>query len=120
MVVLMAPVPILTSTLFLPKARLLDSRGLVVSVNRKRAMDGTLYSTVLTTGFEKLELAFELTRLKSVEFEEFYDNHVGNQIRLTNYDNKIYHGYITNDIKIEAVARGEYYSLTLEFEGKLQ
>lgn len=120
MVILQAPALHIETTSFLPNPEFSDSRGLKVELRHRRAMDGTLYSTVSTTGAEVLELTFFLTRVKALEIEDFYRFYSTELIRLTNYTGLIYVGHFLEDIETEAVARGEYQNLKLKFEGVKQ
>ena len=66
MVIIQAPALSIETTTFLPKPNFGNTRNQAVSANFKRAMDGTLYSTVKKTGDNTLSLDFRLTRLKAL------------------------------------------------------
>ena len=68
MFTLQAPYPMLQTTTILRNPTFSDSEGLMVSVTRKTAMDGTRYTYVKRKDSRrKLKWSFRLTRNKGLE-----------------------------------------------------
>jgi len=121
MVILQAPARLPETTTFLKNPEFGDARGLSASVSLKRAMNGTVYTTVKTTGDERLELSFEnVTRQKALEIEDFYRLYAAEEIRLTTHNGDVYVGKFIEGIEITPVGRGEHCQFQIVFEGTKQ
>ena len=72
MFTLQAPYPALQTTTILRDPKFSDSEGLMVSVARKTAMDGTRYTYVKRKDRRKLKWSFRLTRNKGLELRRLH------------------------------------------------
>lgn len=64
----LSPYPLLDQLTLLPNPQFSDSEGLMISVSRKLAMDGTRYTYVKRKdGRRKLRWSFKVTRNKALE-----------------------------------------------------
>ena len=128
MIIIEAPHPNIAAVIVLRNPDFQDSRAADDSVNLKRAMDGTQYSTVKRTDGRKLfRYHFILTREKALEFETFHGLYVHKQWKITDFDDNIIVGTCkTNPLNLqidkhEAIGDNEEsVSVELEFCGIIQ
>jgi len=125
MITIEAPWPGATSTLILPNPELNDGENLSVAVTTKRAMDGTLYTYVKTSGQTVLLWDFRLTLKKLRELRGFLLEHYDSQWRVKDYRGDYWLVKLLRN-PIEMISRGremvangrERWSVTLELEGQ--
>jgi hypothetical protein len=128
MFTLQAPYPLLQTTTLLPDPKFSDSEGLMASVTRKTAMDGTRYTYVKRKGRRKLKWSFWLTRNKGLELRAFIMSHFASQIKVTDHNDRVWVGNLTQNPfefdtperggpAIAPMPRGETQVIQLEFEG---
>lgn len=129
MFTLQAPHPLLQTTSLLPNPTFSDQEGLMVSVTRKTAMDGTRYTYVKRKGDRrKLKWTFRLTRNKGLELRAFIQSYFASAIKVTDHRNRVWVGYLTNNPfefdtperaapAISPMPRGETQAIEIEFEG---
>lgn len=117
--VLQAPNELIQTTSLLPEPSFGDGQGLDSELTLKRAMDGTLYSTIKTNNNRKLSYDFILTRGKTLEVIEFILTYSQYTVRLTNHKDEVWVGYITNNpAELSAIAIEEENQFRLEFQGR--
>jgi len=128
MFVIQAPYPLLQTTTVLPSPQFSDAEGLVHTVSRKLAMDGTRYTYVKKRERSKLHWTFRLTRNKSLELRAFVMAYFASKIKVTDHNDRVWSGNFTNNPfefdtaeraapAISPMPRGEVVNVTLEFEG---
>lgn len=123
---LRAPFPYMSTTTTMPSPQFSDSKALTATINRMRAIDGTLYTYVHSRANRKRWVwQFNLARNKAVELREFLDAYFSNQIQITDHNGNILVGFVKNN-PFEFIGEGaamdwpgnERMSITLEFEEK--
>jgi len=122
-----APWPGADCRIYLPNPKFGDSESLAIDMNPKRAMDGTLYTYVKTKGLRrKILMSFTMTRLKSIEVNRFLFMYISKQLKIVDYLNRTWVGYITsNPVEFNTSKRGnpgggnELVDAEIEFEGTL-
>ena len=129
MLELSAPYPLLETTTLLPNPQFSDQEGLMVSVVRKMAMDGTRYTYVKRKGDRrKLKWSFRLTRNKGLELRAFIFAYFASQVKVIDHNGRAWIGNFTNNPfefdtaekagpAIPPLPRGEAQMIDLEFEG---
>jgi len=129
MFTLQAPHPQLQTTTLLPNPQFSDSEGLMVSVARKTAIDGTRYTYVKRKdNRRKLKWSFRLTRNKALELRAFILSYFASKIKLTDHRGRVWVGNFTDNPfefdtperaspAIGPMPRGETQVIELEFEG---
>ena len=128
MFTLEAPHPLLQTTTLLPNPQFSDNEGLLGSVNRKLAIDGTRYTYVKRRDRRKLKWTFWLSRNKGLELRAFIQSYFAAKIRVTDLRGRVWIGNLTNypfefdtpDAACPAIAplpRGELQAIDIEFEG---
>ena len=122
------PHPLLQTTTLLPSPQFSDNEGLLGSVNRKLAIDGTRYTYVKRRDRRKLKWTFWLSRNKGLELRAFIQSYFAAKIRVTDHRGRVWIGNLTNnpfefdtpDAARPAIAplpRGELQAIDIEFEG---
>jgi hypothetical protein len=128
MFTIQAPYPKLQTTTLLPNPQFSDSEGSMLSVSRKRAMDGTRYSYVKRKGATRLMWPFHLTRNKGLELRAFIQSYFASVIRVTDHNGRTWVGHFINNPfefdtpesarpAIAPLPRGELQAIQIEFEG---
>lgn len=124
-----APCPAIQTTSFLPNPQFSDQEGLLDTVTRKLAMDGTRYTYVKRrNGRRKMKWTFRLTRNKALELRAFSYAYFASQVRVTDHNGRKWIGNFTNnpfefetsDRAVPAISpliRGEWVNIDIEFEG---
>ena len=124
-----APMPAVTTNMFLPHPQFGDNESVTDAVQVKRAMDGTLYSYIKTKGGRrKLQWSFRMTRNRALQLRAFILTYSASQIRVTDHNDRVWVGYLTiNPFEfntpdrgapaISPMPRGETQEITIEFEG---
>lgn len=118
MIKLFASHPAYKQLIFLPNPEFGDIARLESTVQLKRSMDGSVIvtHTMPRTESRTLELQFEMTRLKSLEFIEFYKLHAAEKMKLVKRidfdpenDEESFIGYLkVNPLELEKLARSVY------------
>jgi hypothetical protein len=126
---LSAPYPLLETTTLLPNPQFSDQEGLMVSVVRKMAMDGTRYTYVKRKGDRrKLKWSFRLTRNKGLELRAFIFAYFASQVKVIDHNGRVWIGNFTSNPfefdtaeragpAISPMPRGESVTIEIEFEG---
>lgn len=128
MFVIQAPYPTIQTATYLPNPQLGDSVNNVLSLEIKRAMDGTKYSYVKTRNRDRLIWTFRLSQHKGMELMAFYQAYNASQLKITDHLNNVYIGYFTsNPFEFEASNRSvdspgldTMVTVQVEFEGTKQ
>ena len=126
-----APYPTVQTTSILPNPEFGDSENLKAQVSTKRAMDGTRYTYVKRKGGRKLQWTFRITRNKGLELRAFIQSYFASQIKVTDHAGRVWIGHFTSNPfefdtptraapAIAPMPRGEYQTITIEFEGEEQ
>jgi len=124
-----APHPAVQTLSRLPNPAFSDQEGLLSSVSRKTAMDGTRYTYVKRRNRRKLRWTFRLSRNKALEVRAFLLSYFASQIRVTDHRGRVWVGYFTsNPFEFESLQkagpaispmpRGELQAIEIEFEGE--
>jgi hypothetical protein len=128
MFVIQAPYPMLQTTTVLPTPQFSDAEGLIHTVSRKLAMDGTRYTYIKKRARRKMQWTFKMTRNKSLELRAFIMSYFASRIKITDHNDRVWMGYFTNNPfefdtseraapAISPMPRGELVHTTIEFEG---
>lgn len=128
MFTLQAPYPGLQTSTVMPNPEFGDSEHLVVEVNKKRAMDGTMYTYIKRKGRRQLQWTFGLTRNKGLEVRAFIQSYFASKVLVTDHNGRQWAGnFVSNPFEFDtdrrsapAIApmpRGERQRITLVFEG---
>lgn len=124
-----APYPSIQTTSLLPNPQFSDQEGLLDSVTRKLAMDGTRYTYVKRRGGRrKMKWTFRLTRNKALEVRAYIRSYFASRVRVTDHNGRIWVGnFVNNPFEFEGtekalpaitpLPRGETYTIEIEFEG---
>jgi hypothetical protein len=116
----------MATTTTLPSPSFSDSTALTATINRMRAIDGTLYTYVHSKNNRKRFVwQFNLAKHKAIELREFLDSYFSNQIQITDHLGAIHVGFVRNN-PFEFIGEGvavdwpgnESVSITIEFEEK--
>jgi hypothetical protein len=129
MFTLQAPHPGLQTTTIMPNPEFGDGENLVVEVNKKHAMDGTIFTYVKRKGRRKLSWTFGLTRNKGLEVRAFLQSYFASKIQVIDHNGRKWVGnFISNPFEfdtdrrsgpaISPMPRGERQRITIEFEGE--
>lgn len=129
MFTLQAPYPGLQTSTVVPNPDFGDGENLVLGVNVKHALDGTLFTYVKRKGRRKLQWTFSLTRNKGLELRAFVQSYFASKILVTDHNDRRWVGnFVNNPFEFEtdrrsapAIApmpRGERQRITIEFEGE--
>jgi hypothetical protein len=113
----------------MPNPEFGDSENLVAEVNKKHAMDGTLFTYVKRKGRRKLSWTFGLTRNKGLEVRAFIQSYFASKIQVIDHNGRKWVGnFISNPFEFETDRRsapaispmpfGERQRITIEFEGE--
>jgi len=103
---------------YLPNPEFGDSEALLDEVQKKRAIDGTLYTYVKTTARRKLIFQFILTREKALELYYFFQSYFTTTISLTDHNGIEWSGkFISNPFDFGGHGRDEEQEIQFEFEG---
>lgn len=124
MLILKAPYPAVRTTTVLPSPKFDDSVALKAVVKTMRAMDGTLYTHVRSSGNKKsVKWDFEISRNKALELREFIDKYNTSKIQAIDHNNVTWVGFLKNNpFEFTGAGRaggwpgGETMTITLEFE----
>lgn len=124
MIEIQAPWPSAAQLITLPNPEFNDGENLAVAVTSKRAMDGTLYSYVKTTGKTGLTWDFQITLKKARELRNFILDYYDAQWRVKDFRGDYWLVRPTRN-PFEFISRGremvsngrERWSITLELEG---
>jgi hypothetical protein len=126
---LSAPYPLLQTTTLLPNPQFSDQEGLMASVVRKTAIDGTRYTYVKRKGNRrKLKWSFRLTRNKGLELCAFIFAYFASPVKIIDHNGRIWVGNFTaNPFEFDTIEhsgppispmpRGESMNIEIEFEG---
>lgn len=126
---LAAPYPANQTVSLLPSPRFSDGEAPTLTIAATRSMDGTLRTYVKTkNGRRKLTWSFLLTRHKALELREFVRVYFASDVEATDHNNRRWVGNFTNNPfefvgegranpAPDTLARGEYTTVQLEFEG---
>jgi hypothetical protein len=123
-----APYPRIETTTVLPNPRFSDGEGLLHTVIRKLATDGTKYTYVKTRDRKKLMWTFRLTRNKSLELRAFILAYAASTIQVVDHNQRVWVGnFLSNPFEfdtesraapaISPMPRGESVMIEIEFEG---
>ena len=124
-----APYPAIQTASLLPNPQFSDQEGLLATVTRKLAMDGTRYTYVKRRNARrKLRWTFKVTRNKGMEVRAFFRSYFASKIRVTDHNGRVWIGnfvsnpfeFDTSDRAAPAIAplpRGESQVIEIEFEG---
>lgn len=124
--IMQAPHPAISVSTYLPNPELGDSIAATVSLEFKRAINGTKYSYVKSRGGrKKLLWNFIISQDKALELREFFDKHNGDEIKIFDHIGKVYIGNFTsNPFEFEAIGRAvaspsnnTLHQIQIEFEG---
>ena len=123
-----APYPKIKVTMILPNPRFDDFRAPQSDIIVKRSMLGRVITYVKSSTKEQLRLPFHVTRMKSLEIEEFFRVYYPAPLKITLYPNEsneaVYVGSLASPITRTAVGRHssteELISVTLDFIGEKQ
>ena len=125
MLILKAPYPAVRTTTLLPSPKFDDSVSIKATVKTMRAMDGTLYTHVRSSGNKKtLKWDFEVSRHKALELRDFIDKYNTSKIQVVDHNNVTWIGFLKNNpFEFIGAGRagpswpgGETMTITLEFE----
>lgn len=104
---------------YLPNPEFGDSEAILSEVQRKRALDGTLFTYIKTTQRRKLIFQFNLTREKSLELNAFFQAYHSETILLTDHNDVTWTGKFTsNPFDFNSNGRDEAQAIQFEFEGE--
>lgn len=104
---------------YLPNPEFGDSEAILSEVQRKRALDGTLFTYVKTTPRRKLIFQFKLTREKALELNAFFQAYHAETILLTDHNGIEWSGKFTsNPFDFSGDGRDEAQAVQFEFEGE--
>ena len=128
MFIIQAPYPMLQTTTILPSPQFSDAEGVIHTVSRKLAMDGTRYTYAKKRSRSKLQWTFQLTRNKSLELRAFIMAYFASKIKVTDHNERVWVVNFTNNPfefdtteragpAISPMTRGEMVSITIEAEG---
>lgn len=129
MFIIQAPYPTLQTSAVLPNPQFSDSESLLETVDKKRTMDGTLYTYVHhKSGRHKLSWTFSMTRNKGLELRAFIVAYFAAKILIRDHNDNVWIGNFTvNPFEFNTDQRaapaispmplGELQTITLEFEG---
>lgn len=124
-----APYPSIQTTSLLPNPQFSDQEGLLDSVTRKLAMDGTRYTYVKRrSGRRKMKWTFRLTRNKALEVRAYIRSYFASKVRVMDHNGRIWVGnFVNNPFEFETaeraapaltpLPRGETVQIEIEFEG---
>ena len=123
-----APYPAVQTISLLPNPQFSDQEGLLSTVSRKLAMDGTRYTYVKRRNRRKLKWTFQVTRNKGLEIRAFFQSYFASKVRVTDHNGRVWLGHFTNNPfeldtpdaarpAITPLPRGEWQIIEIEFEG---
>lgn len=123
-----APYPKIKVTMILPNPEFEDFRAPQSDLTVKRSMLGRVITYVKSSPKEQLRLPFTVTRMKSLEIEEFFRVYYPALLKITLYPNQpteaVYVGSLASPISRTAIGRHsateELISITLDFIGEKQ
>ena len=124
MFILMAPYPSYSVTTLLPSPKFGDSKLLRAKLKTMRAVDGTLYTYVISkNNLKGFKWDFILSLDKAKELSDFIDTYFSSKIKITDHDDNSVIGYLKNN-PVDFVGRGRAYGwpgnedveVTLELE----
>lgn len=108
MIIFKAPYPVVARTIILPNPKLGDSNTVVREASIKRSIDGTPYSYVKTSTAVRLLYQLELTRAKSLEFEDFISVYGGVYWHLTDHKDVKYAVIMISELTKQNFKRALY------------
>jgi hypothetical protein len=108
MIILKAPYPVFVCTIVLPNPKLGDSNTVIREVALQRSIDGTPYSYIKTSSSVRLLYQIELTRAKSLEFEDFVSTYGGVHWHLTDHKNVKYDVIMISELTKQNFKRALY------------
>ncbi len=82
---------------YLPNPTFGDSEAILSEIQKRRALDGTLYTYVKTTTRRKLLLSFILTRGKALELNAFIQAYYTTTVSLTDHNGVEWLGKFTSN-----------------------
>ena len=104
---LSAPYPLLQTTTLLPGPQFNDSEGVLDSVTRRLASDGTCYTYVKRrNGRRKLKWTFWLSRNKGLELRAFIIAYFASSVQVTDHNGRVWVGNFTKQSVRVRYARG--------------
>lgn len=92
-----APWPAPSVITLLPSPNFSDVQTEDQTVNRQRSMNNTLYTYAKSGATSKLTYTFALSRMKSLELQNFVETMIDRQIKLTNHKSETWLVYIDNN-----------------------
>ena len=124
-----APYPGVQTSTVMPSPDFGDSENLIIEVDKKLAMDGTMFTYVKRKGRRKLQWTFSLTRNKGMEVRAFIYSYHSSAILITDHNDRKWFGYFTSNPfefetdkraapAIHPMPRGEGQMISIEFEGE--
>lgn len=103
---------------YLPNPVFGDSEALLNEVQKKRAIDGTLYTYIKSTSRRRLIFQFILTREKALELYYFFQSYFTTSVSLTDHNDIEWYGKFTsNPFDFGGRGRDEEQEIQFEFEG---
>jgi hypothetical protein len=119
--ILYAPFPAIAAAVILPRPLLDDKENLTASIEVRRAMDGTLYTFVKNTKTRLISYTFDMTRVKGLELQSFFDNYNGQRMKLQNWKGEVWDvQLLTNPLDFVQNRRSAptgQVGINLQFEG---
>lgn len=92
------PHPLYETFTYMPNPDFGDSEGYGATVSRKRTIDNTLYTYVKSKdGRKRLQMRFQCTRSKALEFRAFLQAYYRTEIELTDHLGNRWIGWITTN-----------------------
>lgn len=104
--------------IMLPNPQLNDEINPEIEVSIMNAMDGTIYSTVKTSDRLHLNWDFLLSREKAVELREFVNAYMNGDLRLIDWEDRVYKVKIVNlPLDFIHFRRNSHATINVQFEG---
>lgn len=120
-----APYPTPRVTLILPSAQLGDTTATEQTTTVQRTMTGDTFTHVKTNDRRKMNIVLRMTRMKSLELQEFMRLYYRAEWRVTLYDDTVWAAKLLNfPVKFRTVERagglpgGEFVEVTLELSAR--
>lgn len=105
---------------YLPNPEFGDSEAIINEMNKKRSIDGALFTYVQTTTARKLTFLFKLTRAKAMELYYFFESYAITTISLTDHNDIEWSGKFTsNPFDFANDGIDERQEIQIEFEGSI-
>lgn len=104
--------------IMLPSPRLDDEFNPEIEVILMNSMDGTVYSAIKTSDRVHLNWEFLLSRDKAVEVREFVDAYLNHDLRLIDWEDRVYKVKIVNlPLDFTNTRRNGDVMVAVQFEG---